>query len=114
MARRTTTPKTAPRMNWVFMGTPLARSSLGRRLILIMLLVSRVPEAQAHAARQLRGDDLQVLRIVPLGVGFHVPEGVGHFAGDLQVLREVFHQSRQPRTPATQHDPGLVEYLSEE
>src|SRR5512145_1074617 len=101
MAPRRTRAQNVPKTIPVGRGARLTRSSRGRRLILIMLLVSRASQGQSHANAQLWGDDLQGLRVEPLGVDLHVAEGVGHFAGHLEVLGEVLHQTREPRAAAT-------------
>src|SRR5512136_1661572 len=105
MARRTTTPAKPPRRSLVLTGACRFRSSRGRRLILIMLLVSCLPQGQPDADRQLGCDRLEVRRVDLLWVGLELPQGVGDLEGDLEVFRKVFDEAGEPRGAAAEHDP---------
>src|SRR5512136_753439 len=105
IARTTTTaPRTPNRtagLTWVCR----FRSSRGRRLILIMLLVSSLPEGQPHADRQLGSDHLELLGVEFLRIGLDLAQRIGDLEGNLEILREVLHQAGEPRAPAAQDDP---------
>src|SRR5512136_2717835 len=80
MASKATTHPTPAKRSLVLIGACRFRSSRGRRLILIMLLVSCLPQGQPDADRQLGRDHLEV-------------------------LRKVFDEAGEPRGAAAEHNP---------
>src|SRR5512137_2655427 len=96
LARRTTTPAKPARRSLVLTGACRFRSSRGRRLILIMLLVSCLPQGQPHADRELGRDRLEVRRVDLLRVRLQRPQWVGDLERDLEVLGEVFDEAGEP------------------
>src|SRR5512136_809706 len=105
MASKATTHPTPASRSLVLIGACRFRSSRGRRLILIMLLVSCLPQGQPDADRQLGRDHLEVRRVDLLGVGLELPQGIGDLAGDLEVFRQVFDEAGEPRGAAAEHNP---------
>src|SRR5512139_1230108 len=105
MASRATTHPKPARRSLVLTGACRFRSSRGRRLILIMLLVSCLPQGQPHADRELGRDRLEVRRVDLLRVGLELPQGIGDLEGDLEIFRKVFDEAREPRGPSAEHHP---------
>src|SRR5574337_178681 len=105
MTARASTAHTPARMSFVLTGALRTRSSRGRRLILIMSLVSGLPQGQPNAHSELRGNDLQVLRVELLRIGLDVLKWIGHLAGNLEVFGEILHQAGQARAAPAQENP---------